>query len=159
MSRAWTIQESHVRMWGALQQSVSLCFLWFLSYHSDKMGTVQINTWSLAWPLSAIYLEINAFSACLIQGIGHGEFLSIYTQVQEQYKQFGTLGAEGECPWSSSQAGYRKVLKSYFTCLTGNISQNLDSNPKPRHSSVLLCAHLPKSPYKGRDHVLHYQRT
>lgn len=69
------------------------------------------------------------------------------------------LGAAGECPLSSSQAGYGEVLKSYFTRLAGNVSQSLDSNPKPQHSSVLLCARLPMSPYKGADRVLHYQRT
>lgn len=159
MSRAWTIHKSHVRMWGALQQSVSA---FYGSFHTTVTRWAQFkinNTQSLAWLLRSIYLEIDAFSACLIQGIGHGDFLSIYTRIQEQYKQFGTLRAKGECPLSSGQAGYRKVLKSYFTCLTGNISQNVDSNPKPRHSSVLLCACLPMSPYKGADHVRHYQRT
>lgn len=154
MSRAWTIHESHVRMWGALQQSVSA---FYGSFHTTVTRWAQFkinNTQSLAWLLRSIYLEVNALSACLLQGIGHGDFLSTYTRIQERYKQFGTLRAKGECPLSSSQTGYRKVLKSYFTCF-----QNVDSNPKPQHSSVLLCARLPTSPYKGADHVLHYQRT
>lgn len=140
--------------------TVSLCFLWFLSYHSDKMGTVQNQQHRVSSLTSQLYLFRDGCILSLSR-TRHRAWrvpVNIYT-IQEQYKQFGTLRAKGKCPLSSSQAGYRKVLKSYFTCLTGNISQNVDSNPKPQHSSVLLCARLPTSPYKGADRVLHYQRT
>lgn len=125
-------------------QSVSA---FYGSFHTTVTRWAQFkinNTQSPARLLSSIYLEIDAFWACLVQGIGHREFLSIYTRIQEQYKQFGTLRAKGECPLSSSLAGYRKVLKSYFTCsLTGEISQNVDSNPKPQHSSVHVFLRAP----------------
>ena len=147
MSRDRTIHESQVRVRGALQQSATLCCLGFCSHHRDKVGTVrnQERRVSSLTFLSCMYLEIDACSACLIQGIGHGEFsFNIHTHTGASSLALSEPG--GERPLSSTQAGYRKVLKSYFTCLTGNTSQIMGINTKPQHSPVLLCARLPMSP-------------